>query len=652
MTRTVTSFCRICSGNCGTLVEIGEEGPDRDVLLSVKGNRNNPLTGGYTCSKGLGAAKMHNRPDRIRHPLRREADGTFTPIPLEQALDEIAAALGRILAEHGPLALAAFFGTAGYHNAATSMIVPAWLRAFDSPNYFSSLTIDQSARVVTVGRLGTWHAGRHAWEAADVWMMFGTNPLVSVGGGSGFPVFNPAQGLKAAKARGLKLVVVDPRRTETAKFADLHLQIRPGEDTALICGLLRIILSEGREDTEFCASHVDGLDRLRALVEPFTPGYVHERAGIPPEQLHAAARLFADAERGCAGDATGLTMSPYSNLADHLMECLNVVCGRYLRAGDRIENVSPLHPRVPRHAEVIRPARWWQDGHQLRARSLGGLVTHHTVEYPTSALPDEILSTREDRIRSLFVFGGNPASAIPDQRKAVRALEALSLLVSVEPLMTATARLSHYVIPPKLIYERPDLQMWFGLDRRLPYPFAIATEALVAPPPGSDVTDDWYVCWSVAKRLGRAIDLAGVRLDMDEAPTTETLLRILTRDAQVPLETVLAYPDGHVFELPEQFVEPGRPGANARFDVAPGDVMAELEAYRAAVAAPGFTHLLTVRRMRHVMNSYREPPADSPRGTRPYNPAFLHPDDLAALGLAAGDPIELVSDYGRIRAPV
>jgi anaerobic selenocysteine-containing dehydrogenase len=422
----------------------------------------------------------------------------------------------------------------------------------------------------------------------------------------------------------------------------------PGEDAAVLAGMLRIILAEGLADVEFCARHVDGLERLRAAVEPFTPDAVAARAGVPADLLREAARVFGGAgKRGCAGAATGLTMSPHSNLVDHLVETLNVVCGRYVRAGETLANSGPLSPPAPRHAEVVPPQRPWERGYRSRAGGFGmipGIAPGGEV--PVGILADEILLPGEGQVRCLFVEGGNPAVAVPDQARAVEALASLELLVAVEPFMSATARLAHYIIPPKLMYERPDVPMLFGSQLRLPVSFSQYAPALVEPPPDAQVIDDWYLYWSLAKRLGLTIEGPGGPLAGDAPPTTDELIAGMLATAQVPLDELARHPHGKVFDdLDPVVVQPARPDSDARFAVLPDDVAEELRAYREAVADPAYPYRLTVRRMRHIMNSL-----DPSTPTPDENPAFLNPADMRRLGLNDGDPLEIVSDHARVTA--
>jgi len=191
----------------------------------------------------LQAPDAHNGPQRLLNPLKRMPDGAFQSIALEQALDEIGEQLRRIIERAGPDAIAAFRGTQSGLNSTANYMLPAWLRAIGSPSFFSTMTVDQSAKWVTVERLGTWAAGRHPFHDSDVLMVIGGNPLVSIST-VGFDTINVARRIKEAKARGTKLIVIDPRFTETARHADLFLQPRPGEDPAIVAGLLRILERE------------------------------------------------------------------------------------------------------------------------------------------------------------------------------------------------------------------------------------------------------------------------------------------------------------------------------------------------------------------------------------------------------------------------
>jgi anaerobic selenocysteine-containing dehydrogenase len=264
----------------------------------------------------------------------------------------------------------------------------------------------------------------------------------------------------------------------------------------------------------------------------------------------------------------------------------------------------------------------------------------------TGTLVEEIKTDGPGRIRALFVDGGNPVGAIPDQRAVVQALSQLELLVTIDPFMTSTARLSHYILPPKMMFERADLTTRDYEKFVLFRPYACYTEAVVQPPTGSELVDDWYPFWALARRLGHIVEFDGVPLDMHKCPETDELLALLARNGAVPFAEIKRLGGGRIFDLAPQFVQPAV--GKARFEVAPEDVVRELEDVLAegALQHP-FPFRLTVRRMRDVQNTmYHHLPAIQRRV--PYNPAWMHPEDLQSLGIDDGANATVISEYGQI----
>jgi len=606
------------------------------------------MSKGYACIKGLQGAYALNAPDRILRPLKRNPSGSFDEIDLEQALDEISQKMATIMGEDGSQSIATFKGTQAYMHAPLAEIIRNWMTAIDSPSLFSTMTIDQSAKLVAMERLGVWAGDRHHMLESDVLMIVGGNPLVSIAV-IGVTPFNMTLQLKAAKARGMKLIVVDPRKTETAKIADIHLQVRPGQDPALFAGLIREVLHKGWEDRNFCTDYVSGLEEMRAAVEGFTVDVVQQRTGVPANLIKAAARMFAlESKRGFATTGTGPSMAPHSNLSEHLIQCLNIICGRFNREGEAVQGAGLIRPRQF-VAEVIPPQRTWERGHKSRVRGFGMLFG----EMMSATLPEEILTPGKGRIRALVVTGGNPAVALPDQKKTVAALRALDLLVAVEPYMTATAKLAHYILPPLLQYEREDFL--FGPDFEFfnPAPFQQYVTAAVPPPPGSQLIEDWRVFFELAKRLGKQIVFVGEPLDMARTPTTEELLRRVIAGGPLSIDELRKHPRGQFIDVPVAVVGKGRIAPDLRFQIAPADVTAGLSDVLAedTQVSTRFNFLLVSRRIREVMNTVGMNFPGS-RERVPYNPAFLHPKDIATLGLAPGDKVEIHSDNGAIEAIV
>lgn len=648
------SFCRICTATCGTKVTVDESGR----IVRIVGDDQNELSSGYACFKGLQSGVGQSDPRRLRQPLKRLEDGSYVAIPLEQALDEIAERLAGSIDKYGPSSVGLFCGTGSMMNQTASEMNRGFLRAIGTEQYFTTITIDQSAKMVAAGRTGTWAAGAVDLENMDVLVLFGLNPLIAHSTLSVLGV-DPVKRLKRARQRGLKLVVIDPRKTETSAHADMLFQPYPGEDAAIAAGLIRLILEEGWHDAEFCERYVgaERLAALRASVEAYTPEVAEKRAGLEPGSIRTIAEIFArQNSRGVVLTGTGPNMAHFSNLAVHLVQLLNIICGRFPRAGEKIVSMDMMNPPRDFFAEVNPPMRPWEKFPPSRIR---GVASNFFGERVAGTLSDEILTPGKDQVRALIVDGANPMTCLPDRDRACEAMRALDLLVVIDTFDTATTREAHYILPGKHQYERADVPPSIPYLKFYPGAWAQFTPAIIPPPEGSEVVDDWYVFWALAKRLGHKINFAGMReLDNNEPPTTEELIGILLEKSQTSLEELRQYPHGRQFPIKEAYIQPPRPGNDAKFDVMPADVLAELEAYSSRPIAEEraglgkeFTHLLSTRRMRDLSNSIGIA-ISSVRKRNKTNPAYMNGDDLAALGLTPGTRVEIVSAHGRTYATV
>ena len=667
------SICRFCHANCGILVEVEKGRPVR-----VEGDRENPAYFGFTCAKGRSLPEQHAHPDRLLHSQKREPDGSFRSIPAEAAMDEIAERIGAIVAEHGPRSVAFYPGTySGPHPAS----IPAgvgWMLGLGSRMVFTSAAIDQPGKHVANAIHGRWLGGSHVFDESDVWMLVGNNPLISMSGG--IPPSNPSKRLRDAKRRGQKLIVIDPRRCEVARFADVYLQPRAGEDPTILAAMLHVILREERYDTAFCEAHVAGVDALAQIVADFTPEYAAARAGLSVAEIELAARTFAgnpregDAPRGCGVAGTGPNMSPHGNLTEYLLLALNTLCGRWRREGEVVPNPGALLPRARPIAQASPPRPGWGRGESLRSRDLG----NSAAGLPTGALADEILYEGEGRIRVLVCLGSNPVAAWPDQLKTVRAMENLDLLITLDMKMSATSKFADYVIAPKLSLEVPGLSVSSeGIEQTYvahgyPEPYAQYTPAIVEPPEGADVIEEWEFFYGLSKRMGFPLNLYPLRaetgalrerrdtveLDMQQKPSTDRVLEGLMNGSRIPLHEIRKHRHGKIYDDEQIRVAAGDPDCVDRLDVGNADMLAELAAIRAERNEEGrfasepsvgdpFPFRLISRRLPNVYNSSGRDIARL-NGRRPYNPAFLHPDDLEMLGLSKGDVVEIASSHASI----
>jgi len=647
---TRKTYCRFCLGCCGIEVDV-DRSSGKPVAL--RGDPDNPLTGGYTCLRGRELITMHTHPQRIRTALKRDGSG-FVEIPLTQALDEIAAKTRQLLERDGGRAIASYNGSWAWSNYPTLPVSKAFHRAIASPNVFSPMTLDQPAKAFMPFRFGIWSGGMHSFSDSDVALWIGNNPLVSqYAAKGGLPVYNPWRRLQDALNDGLKLIVIDPRVTEVARRATLHLQSRPGEDPTLLAGLLRIIIDQQWHDRAFCDEYVDNLDAFRAAIDAYTPDYVARRCDVPVAQLFEAARLFAGAARGAATSGTGPEMAPRGSLTEHLILVLNTICGRYYREGEVPPTAAPLSAPHPLRAEVVFPPRPWGEG--MPASRIRGL-TQLGDEMPCNVMADEILTPGAGRIRALFCLGGNPMVAFPNQEKMAAALDDLELLVAIDPWMSATAKRAHYILAPKLALERADASLLGELYFEQAY--AHYTEAVIEGE--GELLEEWEFYWELAQRLELTLMVNRAQLPMDVRPDKFALTAQLTRGSRIALDTVradTAQHGGRFYPEARSAVAPRSPGNSNRFRLLPDDVPAQLaqvlaEALGAdgrplALLAAGYTHLLSSRRIRQFFNSTGHNfPRLREQGSTNY--AYMHPDDLAAAGIAADTLIEIRSASGCI----
>jgi len=644
MTRTERSICRLCQNYCGVKVEV-----QGNRLIRVVGDDENPVYRGYTCSKGRANPALYDHADRLLRPLKRLPDGSRVEVDLDQAVEEIGRRLAGIVERDGPRAVAMYWGFFAFlDHPASATFVDAFMNALGSKMVFNSTTIDQPGKTLAKGFLGSWLApGRDAHDP-DVAMFLGANPLVSHLG----PVGVPSEIYKSL-AGGM--IVIDPRRTETAAKATLHLQPLPGTDYAILAGMIRVILAEGLEDREFLAENVSGVDALRAAVEPFTPERVAELAEVDPADVVGAARMFGRARAAYVVAGTGSNMTGHGSLVEYLVAVLHTLGGHWLREGERWVNDPCLMPQyaAPAKAQAVPPFPAYGFGDPLRVRGFRDTLSG----YQAAALPDEILTPGNGQVRALLCTGGNPAASLPNRTKTVKALRSLELLVTVDVQLSLTAQLADYVIPARLPYEMPgstlfqDFATAYGTGLGCMQPYGQYTPALVDPPEGAQVLAQWEFLFRLAQAMGLQLQVypaygsmipggTPTPLDMARQPEDDEVFDIVHAGSRVPWREVRDAGPG-LWPDTCRTVEAKDPGWEGRLDVGHPELLAELAAVtRRSSDDVDFPLRLTSRRMPAVMNT---PTPARPPKTSVHNWLNVHPDDLTRNSLASGDLAEVAS---------
>ena len=662
MAHVEKSTCRSCAAYCPVNVTI-----DGGRVTKVEGNPDAPLYKGFICPKGRALATMHNNPGRLKTSLKRQSDGSYTPISSSQLVAEISAKIGQLIEDHGPRSVGAFLGSPGLEHQALGPIMMRFMDAIGSPSMFNNGTIDQPGFMIAPALHGSWAGGRMHPDTLDVFMIIGGNPVISK---QYFPQ-HPGNQLKSLIAGGMKLIVIDPRRTETARRAAVHLQCIPGEDPTIVAGLIHLIIDMGAVDQDFVQNNTRGFDELKAAVRDFTPDYVARRAGIEEEDLKEAARIIAESKRGDFGSGTGPSMATRGTLMSYLLYNLQTLRGFWAREGENAAMPRVLFPPQEFKAQPNPPYPAWGFGEKMRVRGL----QQTAAGMPLGALPEEILTPGEGQIRALFLHGG-AMIAWPEQDLVKQALESLELLVVHDVEFSATARMADYVIATRMQFEVPimsqinEMLSLFHPGYGWIEPYGAYQPALFEPPPDSDLMEPWQIYYRVAQSLDLNLkypsisDLLGIAahgsdtenespmMDMANEPSTDELYEMMCAGSAVPLSSVKRYPNGHLFDEARKTVQPRDPDCKARLELANETMLDELGQVRAQPLEErraknvDYPFLFIPRRIQNSTNVVSSTDRSVLKTT--YNPAYMNPGDLDLLGLSSGDKVEIRSQHGAI----
>ncbi len=652
MIETKKSFCRFCHALCGTEVDV-----ENNRVLAVRGDRDNVVSQGYTCVKGRAEAERINHPDRLLSSKKR-LNGRYGDISSEQALDEIAAKLKGIIDQYGPRSVAIYMGCGAFKNSSSGpWFASKLLDGLNSPSFYTCFTIDSPSFSVGWDRFfgSVVPATLLDVDNAEVVLFAGTNPYDS----KQFiiPQSNPVMRLNKACKRGMQVIVIDPRRSYIAKRADLHLQVKPGEDATLLAGMIKIIIDEKLYDEEYVQNFVSGVEDLYEAVKDFDLEYVSQRTQVSKDLIPKAAKMFATAKTGGAQSGQGIHQSRHQNMTTMLVLVLNALCGRIDRLGGMARNEGPLAFQLP---EGMDPLPFTLNtGQKNRIRDIEGIfcVLGGFNELSTTCLTDEILTPGEGQIRALLVAGGNPALVLPDEISTVKALKGLDLLVVSDLFMSATAKFADYVFAARHPYERADVSRL--MDFAYPFPFGQYTPPLVDAPDG--VVEDWEVFWGLAQRLG--VDMNIPNVSMDSKPTADDLIDGLTMIKRVPLEEIKEYPNGNVWGgdgLTAGGVIPSMIGhADKKMAAGHPEIINELREVRAepVISSGGyepdedFAFRLILYRIKEVYNTQGQN-LPSLQAKRPFNPLLMNPKAMEKLGVKDDEIVIVDSGFGTVEAIV
>lgn len=434
MTTWQKTSCVCCAQNCGLEVAVEE-----NRIVKVRPDKENPRSEGYCCRKGLKIAHYQHHADRLKHPLKRVGN-EFKEVSWDQALDEIAEKLKNIVETHGPRSLA-YMGGGGQGCHFEAAFGVRLLRGLGSHYHYSPLAQELTGYFWVNGRgLGRQYLG-------TVPDHDGTDMLVAIGwnGWMSHQIPQARRHLKRiADDPDKLLVVIDPRRSETAQKADIHLPVRPGTDALLLRSMISIILREGWQNHDYIAEHVSGLESIQSWFLDFDPRPAVSLCGLAYDQVRDLCKLLATRKWSCHSDL-GILMGRHSTLSSYLELILLAICGRIGEPGGNF--IPGFVMPMGAHSDEREPKTW-----RTAATDFPAIMG----TFPPNVMPEEILSDRQDRLRAVLVSGSNPLRSYADTSEYEKAFRALDLLVVVDVASTETAGLAHYVLPAASAYEKWD----------------------------------------------------------------------------------------------------------------------------------------------------------------------------------------------------
>ncbi|MFC8101461.1 molybdopterin oxidoreductase family protein [Streptomyces sp. NPDC057363] len=676
MSRTALRICPLCEATCGLALTI-----DGTTVTAARGDRDDVFSRGFVCPKGASFGAADADPDRLRTPLVRR-DGELREATWEEAFDAVAAGIRPVVERYGPHSVGIVLGNPNVHTVAGALY-PAVLRgALGTRSLFTASTLDQMPKHVSSGLLfGDANAiPVPDLDRTDHLLLIGANPLESNGSLCTAPDF-PGR-LKALRARGGTLTVIDPRRTRTARLADRHVAIRPGTDALLLAAMAHVLFEEDLVDLGALTPYAEGKDEVRDAVRDFTPESVAAACDVDADVTRALARELAAAPTAAVYGRIGSCTVPHGTLASWLVDVLNILTGNLDRPGGALfpQAATDRTPRPAGPGRGFALGRWHSrvSGHP-EAKG----------ELPLSALAEEIDTATGigEPVRALLTIAANPVLSAPDGDRLDKALDSLDFMVSVDPYLNETSRHAHVVLPPpppaqsphhdfalntlavrnQVRYTRPAVPLEPGrmAETEILARLTLATTGTHGTDPAA--VDAMVIEQTLGKAVrdphspvhGRDPGELTARLTGDNGPERrlDLMLRLGpygdgfgARADGMTLERLLAHPHG--IDLGP--LRPRLPGPlktrSGKVELLPGPIADDLPRLRQALAERPDGLVLVGRRHLRSNNSWMH---NIPALTGGSNRCtlHLHPDDAERLGVRAGQPVRIKGAGGEVTAP-
>ncbi|MGI9313299.1 MAG: molybdopterin-dependent oxidoreductase [Luminiphilus sp.] len=628
--------CHLCEAMCGLVIQT-----EGDTVVDIRGDRDDPLSRGHVCPKAVALKDIHEDPDRLRKPVKRirNAAGAYQHVEIDwpEALDLAAGALAATIEHHGVDAVGAYFGNPSVHNYGMLTHQRNLFRHIRTRNRFSATSVDQLPHhLVSLWCFG--HMLLHPIPDVDrthYFLMLGANPLAS--NGSIWTVPDVRRRLKDLKARGGKLVVVDPRRTETAELATEHVFIRPGTDAAFLLAMIHVLFRDDLVSPGPLAAFTDGLEEIGVAVVELTPEWAAPLTGIPAASIERIAHDLANAEAGICYGRMGVSTQAFGALCQWAIQVINVATGHLDKPG------GSLFTR-PAMDQVVNTGPGGFGRFASRARGL----PEFNYELPAATMADEIRTPGEGQIRLMFTGAGNPVLSTPNGRALDEALEELDFMISVDPALNETTRHADVILPPSSPLEHDHYDIAF-------HNLAIRNTARYNPAvfdKPEEAMHDWEIFSALGERLAALLNLE----PMPSHPPDRLVDAALRggpygddTEWQLSIDKLKAHPSGIDLgplepSCPERLQTPGQ-----RIQLAIPEVLEDIQRFTRETSTLDEHYRLIGRRHVRDNNSWMHNHHRLMKG-KPRCQLLMNPDDVEKEGWKPGMWVTIKSRVGSIEA--
>lgn len=622
--------CNICEAMCGLAIE-HQDG----AVLSIRGDKDDPFSRGHICPKAVALQDYYTDPDRLKTPVRKTASG-WEPISWEDAFVEVAGRLREIQAAHGDNAVAIYLGNPNAHNFGNAIFLPHFFKALGSKSRFSSASADQLPHHVASNYM--FGAGMLIpvpdIDRTDFLLIIGGNPVVS--NGSMMTAAGVKKRIESIKERGGKVVVVDPRRTETARIASEHFFIRPERDALLLLAMIQTIVTEGWSDLAHLEPQIQGFDALVDAVSAFTPESVAASTGIAATDIRRLAKDVAHAPSAVCYSRMGASTQSFGGLCQWLTNVLNIVTGNFDQPG------GAMFPQPAFDLVRDKPRGKRSSYGRLRSRVRG--LPFFNGEFPVATMAEEMTTPGDGQIKALVTIAGNPVLSSPDGHRLAKALEDLDFMVSVDIYLNETTKHADIILPSTTGLEVAHYDVFFNA-------FAVRNTTKFSPPLFEKSPDQRHD-WEILKALASA--LTG---KPDDGMTPELMLDMALQhghyaESGMSLQKLLDHPHGIDLGPLQTCLEQRIKTDNGEVHLAPAVYLDDLARLRQTLADAAsieakYPFQMIGRRLTRSHNTWTH---NSPRLVKGKNPCTLqlNPEDAAALGISQGQLVRVQSPTGEI----